>query len=145
MAEITKVNVQLITATESEANVGGWVYVSIAGREFSLDADHNDFEPGDNFTYTFGEGSNVLYADRNDPRFPALDTDDLDRYPVYLRYEPPGSEPNESWCLERVIVTVNPGGEFTARYDNLRLAGSAANQKIWLGQRYGKAVNLRRV
>ncbi|MFF3959722.1 hypothetical protein ACFYY1_42145 [Streptomyces sp. NPDC001890] len=121
------------------------MYLSIGGREFSIDSDRNDFEPGDNYTYIFGEGANVREAGRNDPRFPRLDTDDLERYPVYVRYEQPASNAEEIWCLERVIATVNPGGEFTARFDNPRLVGSSAEGKIWLGQRYGKAVNLRRV
>ncbi|WP_018386776.1 hypothetical protein [Wenjunlia vitaminophila] len=54
-------------------------------------------------------------AERNDPRFPQLDTDDLDRYPVYLRYEQPDNKRDEIWCLERVTATVNPGGDYRAR------------------------------
>ncbi|MEU0741858.1 hypothetical protein [Streptomyces sp. NPDC006134] len=145
MAPVNRIDVRLYTASESPAGVGGWVYVNVGGREFSLDTTRNDFEPGDDFTYTFGENGNVNDAERNDPRSPQLDTDDLDRYPVYLRYAPPSNKPDEIWCLERVIVTVNPGTETPARFDNLRLAGTAANQKIWLGQRYGQVVNLRRI
>lgn len=145
MANITRIDVQLITANESPTGVSGWVYVNVAGREFSLDTPRNDFEPGDNYTYIFGDGANVNEAERNDPRVPQLDTDDLDRYPVYLRYDAPENKVDEIWCLERVTIKVNPASSIPAQFDNPRLAGGAANQKIWLGRKYGKVVNLRRI
>ncbi|MEU6013792.1 hypothetical protein ABZ826_06870 [Streptomyces sp. NPDC047515] len=119
------------------------MYVGIAGREFHVDSPRDDFEPGDNYTYIFGDGANVLDAVRNDPRLPRLNTDDLDRYPVYLRFE--GIDNDDDWCVEGVTVTVNPGGASTSTYDNPRLAGTAADQKIWLGKRFGEAVYLRRI
>ncbi|MFG2113340.1 hypothetical protein ACGFRB_12000 [Streptomyces sp. NPDC048718] len=144
MAGITKITVQLITAPDTGAGTHGFVYIGVAGREFHVDSSRNDFEPGDNYTYVFGDGSNVLDAARNDPRHvPALDTDDVDRYPVYLRFE--GVDNNDDWLLDRVIVTVNPGGSGSSTYDNPRLAGGGADQKIWLSQRSGKTVYLRRV
>ncbi|MFE2937282.1 hypothetical protein [Streptomyces sp. NPDC059278] len=47
--------------------------------------------------------------------------------------------------MERVIVTVNPGGTSTSTYDNLRLAGTGADQKIWPGKRFGETICLRRL
>ncbi|MEU6394410.1 hypothetical protein [Streptomyces sp. NPDC046939] len=143
MPDITKLSVQLYTATDSEAGTDGFVYLGIAGREFHVDASRDDFEPGDNYTYVFGDGTNVLDPDRNDPRLPRLDTDDLDRYPVYLRFA--GKDNDDDWCVERVTVTVNPGGPGSSTYDNPRLAGSGVDRKIWLGKRCGETVRLRRI
>ncbi|MER7576682.1 hypothetical protein [Streptomyces sp. NPDC126514] len=143
MSDITKITIQLWTATEAEAGTNGFVYLGIAGREFHVDASRNDFEAGDNYTYTLGAGANVLDAARNDPASPRLDTSDTDSYPVYLRFE--GKDNDDAWCLEGVTVTVNPGTPTARTYDNDRLAGTGANQKIWLGQRYGKALYLKRV
>ncbi|MET9658547.1 hypothetical protein [Streptomyces sp. NPDC006510] len=143
MADITKISVQLVTATDPGAGTGGFVYIGVAGREFHVDSPRNDFEPGDNYEYIFGDGANVLDAARNDPRLPRLDTDDADRFPVYLRFE--GNDNNDDWCLDRVRVTVNPGGTSSRIYENLRLIGSGADQKIWLGKRFGESVYLQRL
>lgn len=142
MSSITKITLELSTAATSPVNMNGWVYLGIAGREFGIDANRNDFEPGDTFTYVLGDGNNVLHGDRNDPRNPQLDTDDLDRYPVYLRFFPSDNESNESWLVERITVMVNPDGDFPAVYDNLRLEGAP---KVWLGQASGHQVGLRRL
>ncbi|MFD7992623.1 hypothetical protein [Streptomyces mexicanus] len=142
MAAINKIEAYLYTANVESAGTDGWVYLGIAGREFSLDSSNNDFEQGQTFTYVLGEGANVLEPDYNDPRKPQLDTDDLDRYPAYIRFEPEGKYP--AWCLERVIVTVNPGSRTPHRFDNPRLVGSADNQRIWLDQKYGKVLYLKR-
>ncbi|MFK0118561.1 hypothetical protein [Streptomyces sp. NPDC090994] len=142
MAAIERIDVRIVTASNSPSGVRGWVYVNVAGREFALDSSRDEWEPGTDVTYVLGDGANIYEPERNDPRDPQLDTDDLDRYPVYLRYAPPSDKPDETWRLERVIVTVNPGGDLPARYDNLRLAGNPA---IWLGRNSGQVVNLRRV
>ncbi|MEU2675244.1 hypothetical protein ABZ622_42025 [Streptomyces sp. NPDC007164] len=143
MTDITQVSVQLWTATEAGAGTNGFVYIGVAGREFHVDSSRDDFESGDNYTYVFGIGANVLDSARNDPRLPRLDTDDADRYPVYLRFE--GVDNDDAWCLEGVTVVVNPSGTGTRTYDNPRLAGTGADQKIWLGKRFGQTVYLRRI
>ncbi|GAA3956274.1 hypothetical protein GCM10022384_06830 [Streptomyces marokkonensis] len=143
MTDITKLSVQLYTASDAGAGTDGFVYIGIAGREFHVDASRNDFEAGDQFTYIFGDGANVLDDARNDPRLPRLDTDDADRYPVYVRFS--GKDNDDDWCLEGVTVTVNPGGSGTRTYDNPRLVGTGNDQKIWLGKRFGNTVQLRRV
>lgn len=142
MADITKIEAYVYTADVTAAGTDGWVYLGIAGREFLLDSSGNDFEQGSTFTYVLGEGANVLNGEYNDPRKPQLDTDDLDRYPAYIRFEPAGSNP--AWCLERATVTVNGGSDVPHRFDNPRLVGTAENQRIWLDQSYGKSVYLKR-
>ncbi|MFF9103422.1 hypothetical protein ACF1AU_22880 [Streptomyces rubrogriseus] len=143
MADITKITVKLWTASDAGAGTNGFVYLGVAGREFHLETSRDDFEAGDKYTYVFGDGANVAEAARNDPRLPALQTGDADRYPAYLRFE--GTDNDDAWCLEGVTVTVNPDGSDTRTYDNERLVGTGANQKIWLGQRYGKIIYLHRI
>ncbi|MGW2182956.1 hypothetical protein ACWCXX_33800 [Streptomyces sp. NPDC001732] len=143
MTDITKISVQLWTASDAGAGTNGFVYVGIAGREFHLDTSRNDFEPGDQFTYIFGDGANVLDDARNDPRLPRLDTDDTDWYPVYVRFA--GTDNDDTWCMEGVTVTVNPSGTNPRTYDNPRLAGTGADRKIWLGKRFGEVMYLKRI
>jgi hypothetical protein len=149
MANITRIDVQLTTASASSASThgigsegtgtNGDVYIGIAGREFYIDSKdpkHNDFESASSKVYVLGNGGNIMFEEQNDPRKPQLVTEDLSKYPVYLRFEPSGSNPD--WNVERVTVKVNPGhGEI--RFDNARLVGSP---DIWLGQRMGKFVYL---
>ncbi|MFI2238656.1 hypothetical protein [Streptomyces chrestomyceticus] len=142
MPDITRIDVRLLTANAEGAGTHGWVFLDIAGREFHIDSTRNDFEAGDDYTYTFGTDANVLEPTRNDPRYPLLTTDDLDRYPVRLRFEP--NDNNDDWALDRVVVHVNPNSDSAARFDNPVLIGTGENKRIWLGRRFGKAVRLRR-
>ncbi|MEJ1196743.1 MULTISPECIES: hypothetical protein [unclassified Streptomyces] len=50
MSDITKITVQLWTASDAEAGINGFVYLGIAGREFHLETSRDDFEAGDNYT-----------------------------------------------------------------------------------------------
>lgn len=143
MADITKVSVYVNTANIAYAGADGWIYAGVAGREFALRAQGYNYAQGTTFTFVLGENTNVENADRNDPRKPQLDTDDLDRYPTYIRFGEEGTN-NPEWCLERVTVTVNPGGDFPQRFDNPRLVGTEENQHIWLGHADGKIVYLKR-
>jgi hypothetical protein len=134
MANITRIDVRLATSNRSGAGTDGDVYIGVAGREFNLDTAADDFEGGSDRTYILGEGANVRNASRNDPRSPQLDTANVDRFPVYLRFEPRGEGPN--WNLERLDITVNPGPNQIQRR---ALVGSP---HLWLGQDYGKFIYL---
>ncbi|MET9444399.1 hypothetical protein [Streptomyces sp. NPDC006610] len=140
MAAITKIVAAVWTADTAAAATDSTVYLCVAGREFKLETDGNDFERGAYTEYVLGEGTNVLDSQYNDPRIPQLDTDDLGHYPVYVRMEPSGSGPD--WHLERIKVTVQPGGH---TFDNPVLENQAENRRIWLGQKPGKILYLRRV
>ncbi|MER7538405.1 hypothetical protein ABTX77_26995 [Streptomyces sp. NPDC097704] len=142
MAGISKVALMLKTAKESDAGTDGWVYLGIAGRELHVDTTNNDFEPGAEFTYVFGQDANVLDAERNDPTAPRLNTDDLDRFPLYIRFEPKNGSDN--WGLDEATVLVNPGTDLPHRYSNPAVIGAADHRKIWLGQKTGKMLHLRR-
>jgi hypothetical protein len=135
MANISRIDVRIATGNRSGAGTDGYIYLGVCGREFHVDSAQNDFERGTDRTYTLGVGANVTDKEFNDPRSPQLDTASLDRFPVYLRFEPKGD--NADWNLERVDVTVNPGGS-QVKYTTL--AGSA---HLWLGQNYGKMIYLK--
>jgi hypothetical protein len=136
MADINRIDVLIATASGSGSGTDGNVYIGVAGREFYIDSAQDDFEEGDSFTYVLGQGANVLNAGLNDPRSPQLSTFDVDRWPVYLRFEPAGD--NADWHLEGVIVTVNPGPS-QVQYRALK-----DSPDLWLGQRMGKQVFLKK-
>jgi hypothetical protein len=127
MTAITRIDLRLVTGNRSNAGTDDNVYLGICGREFYVDSSSNDFEQGSDRIYTFGVGSNVTHAEENDPRTPfALQTENLGRFPVYIRHEPVALGEN-SWNVERVTVTVNPG---TAQVQFDALAGA---NNLWLG------------
>ncbi|MEU8540800.1 hypothetical protein AB0C52_12585 [Streptomyces sp. NPDC048717] len=147
MTAITEIDAMLQTADLEGAGTAQLVYLGIAGREFVLDtADPADQDTGRGVTRHFllGEKSNVVNPDDNDPRRPQLDTDDLDRYPVYIRINPDYSDPQAGWIVERVNVTVNPDAQVTHYFDQPRLINTAEDRRIKLGGRMGTVVYLKR-
>ncbi|GAA2113890.1 hypothetical protein [Streptomyces synnematoformans] len=139
MADITKIVARILTADIAEAKTdSGTLYLGIAGREFVLETPANDLEQGATDEFVLGDGANVDQAVYNDPRKPQLTTEDLDRYPAYLRYLG-----TDGWCLERATVTVNPGDDSHV-FDNLDLQGLGEERRIWLRNDYGQQVGLRR-
>ncbi|ONK14767.1 hypothetical protein [Streptomyces sp. MP131-18] len=142
MAGIGTIELKLQTAKDSDAGTDGWVYLGIAGREFHVETSDNDFEPGAAYTYVFGENANVLDPERNDPGAPRISTDDLDRFPAYIRFEPRNND--DAWCLDEVSVVVNPASELPHRFSNPAVIGAAEHRKVWLGQKTGKSIHLRR-
>jgi hypothetical protein len=143
MAAITKIEAYVLTASETEGGTDSYVYLGLGGREFALDSTADDFQKGATQTFVLGADGNVLNPATNDPRRPQLDTGELQLFPAYLRIEPSGAEPD--WCLERAIVTVNPGQDSRATYDFLSLAGTEGHQKIWLGANHGTFLHLKRI
>lgn len=123
MAAINKIEVFLQTASVRDAETDGRVYAGIGGREFvcSID-DHEDFPRGGSDVYVFGAGANVEWVAANDPRNPQIREEDLDRFPVYIRFDQ-GSESH--WALQRATVSVN--GSIAPRYE------SRLRAPLWLG------------
>ncbi|MFC8006852.1 hypothetical protein ACFUCH_12060 [Streptomyces olivaceus] len=144
MPDITKIQVYLATADVAYASAEGRVYLGIAGREFALRKQGSDtkHQQGEQHTYTLGKDADVAQAQYNDPAQPTLDTDDLDRYPVYIRFVPSGEQP--AWCLEWVDVTVNPQAKIKHYFANPRLDGTDDKHRIWLDTEYGTVVHLKR-
>ena len=141
MSSISRIDVRVQTGKITNAGTDGDVFIAIGGREFKLDSAVNDFEKGSDRTYLLGEGtgpgSTLNNPELNDPRSPfMLDTTDLDRFPIWIRFEPFGDSPD--WNLDLVQATVNPGpGQI--RYQAL-LAGN-----LWLGQNSGKYCFLKKI
>ena len=139
MALVTKISCQVRTANESSASTDGFPYLGIGGREFRLDTSNDDFQAKANFTYIFGDGANVLFPERNDPRRDFLiDTTRLDEFPVYIRFDPEIG--NDHWRLRFAMVLVYEEGDFVRAvyFSQTRAEG------IWLGRTAGKFLHLSR-
>lgn len=128
MAKIGQIEVKTKTGDRGGANTDGEVYLGICGRELLLDTNKNDFERGETDTFVLGRNSNSRYKERSDPS--GLDTKDLNRFPMWIRFEPDGTD--NSWNAERVLVTVNPGNG-AEQYEALR-----GREHQWLGDRSGQ-------
>ena len=83
------------------------VYLGIAGREFRLDRPTGDFDNGSDVTFILGESTNVVNADRNDPRrdMPVFLTAPF-AFPVYLRMS---ERIDDDWNMEFVEVRIFSG------------------------------------
>jgi hypothetical protein len=138
MAAITEIDVRIKTADERGAGTDGDIYLAIDGREFHIDSALDDFERGDDRVYTLGVNHNINFPSNNDPQKDyVLDTEDLDNFPVWIRFEPSGSFPH--WKLEEVTVTVNPGP------GQVQYQALADSNSLWLGQQVGKFCFLKKV
>lgn len=146
MAKISGILCQMITGNVEGAGTDGDIYLGLGGREFHLDSSANDFQRGSYREYLLGEPPiepspppppqvHVNNSDKNDPRvgFP-LDTDNLTRTPVYIRFEPENS--NDQWNLNFAAVLV---------YDEQFVVGytpPAGFDSLWFGHSSGKILYL---
>jgi hypothetical protein len=134
MAPITRIEAHLVTSTRPGAATLGPVYVGVCGREFGVNHDDLDFTSGHDFTYIFGDGANIFDAPDNDPRSPLpLDTNAAAKFPRYIRQESP-----DSWDLEEVTITLNPGQPSQIVLNAL----AGPNQHLVLGGTTGKILYL---
>ncbi len=137
---IQKISVDITTTYAEGASTRGAVFLGVAGREFRLDiGDHADFEEGDDLTYVFGDGSNVLFPERNDPRVGvALSLEDAAKHPCYIRLD--AQKAVDDWELASVRVRV------VATEGSLEFQGLQGSQeRLWLGPQSGMILHLRRV
>ena len=70
-----------------------------------------------------GEGENMGYP-HNDPRSPQLDTESLNKYPIYIRFEPRVED--DLWGVDEISITVNPGWPIS-------FSGLGSGSTLWLG------------
>ncbi|GAB2672239.1 hypothetical protein [Thalassiella azotivora] len=136
MPDISTIRVTLQTMRANGAGTDGDVYLGIGGREFYLDTSADDFESGSSRTYVLGAGGNTLHPQLNDPRSPRLRTEDLQRFPVYVRFHPKGRDDN--WFLQR--ATVNLNDDIVPAYDSAETMSIRGG--VWLGARAGQAYHL---
>jgi hypothetical protein len=134
VAQITRIEVHLITSNRAGAGTIGPVFVGVCRREFGINHGDLDFTPGHDFTYIFGDGANVSDAADNDPRtLLPLDTNDATQFPRYIR-----QESFDSWDLEEVVITLNPGQQSQVVLGAL----AGPNQHLVLGGTTGKVLYL---
>jgi hypothetical protein len=145
MAKVTGILCQIVTGTVNNAETDGWVYLGLGGREFRLDSTADDYQRGSVREYILGLGPvepnlpapqvRVQNPEWNDPRvgFP-LDTVNLTRSPVYIRFEPEGSSPN--WNLSFAAALVY-AGQFVVGY-----TPPVDFDNLWLGDPMGKVLYL---
>jgi len=143
-APITRIEARI--RTEAEGGTNGFVYLGIAGREFRLNNGGNDFVPGSETIFTLGQNNSVKNRELNDPQLPRLRVDDLDTFPVYVRFEPRVDA--DEWALDEASVTVNPGDSairFNATMLEALRPGRSRDFSVTLSQATGKFCFLRRV
>jgi hypothetical protein len=151
MVDIETIFVRLMTVHGPTSGTDGDVYLGICGREFFIDSKKDDFESGQDRTYILGKEPSPLptgidivpvsHPFPNDPRKPyKLKTENLYKYPVYIRFEP--EDRDDEWALEFVSVFVNPrGGEPFFNYEALE----PPDEALFLGTHWGKYCYLHRV
>ncbi len=125
MTNINSIIVLLNTGDLSGAGTDGDVYLGLCGREFYLDTSADDFERNSSRQYVLGQGANTLNAAKNDPRKPRILVEEVDQFPVYIRFNPRSRDDN--WNLIRVGVTINDSA-FPQYEASLERQGG-----IWLG------------
>lgn len=123
--DIKSFTVTIKTGDTEGAGTDGHVYLGICGREFFLDSPANDFERGSTFTFKLGVGANILNKSLNDPAKPQLKSENLDKYPVYIRFEP--LDERSDWNITYVNVEIAGTG-----------FGIVYRTGLWLGQKAGK-------
>jgi len=105
---IQKIVFRIRTADIEDAGTDGEVYVGFCGREFHIGTSYEDFERGEERSYSTGtsaEAGEVNVSNRalNNPgALPPLDSEDIGIYPVYVRFEPVGRD--DHWSLQYISV-----------------------------------------
>ena len=134
MASINQISARIKTGNRGEtAGTNGRIYLGIGGREFNLNLlGGSDFEAGMDQTFVLGEGANSGPAPAdNDPRSPhQLVTENLDKYPIYVRFEPRTED--DRWDLDEISVTVNPGSA------QIGFSALGSGSHIWFGNKSTK-------
>jgi hypothetical protein len=141
MTKITNIDVLIQTGDREGAGTDGDVYAGVAGREFYLDTEGDDFERGSRFFYRLGDRGEfnerpLVNPGGNDPRKQELVAEEVDNYPIYIRFEP--QDRDDNWNLELAVIGINR--DVDRLYDSLEIAPSG----IWLGTRFGLVLHLGR-
>jgi hypothetical protein len=123
----------------------GQSFLFIGGREFRVNQKGvDDKKPGGQDTITLGEiaageeRTATEDADFNDPRKPyPLVYEEIDKYPIWLRFEP--VDASDNWLLDRAKVEVFAAGTQQSKsFEILR----GEKPQVWLGKRSGLYVSL---
>ncbi len=131
MDRIKSILLNLQTATDNGAGSDGDVYLGFCGREFYLDTDKDDFEPGTSIDYVLGDGANTHNPTQNDPREHLLYVEHALDLPCYIRFK--GKDRGDEWKLLRAVVTVNDA--LFPMWDTASVVPFGAHGGIWMGTR----------
>lgn len=133
MTAITRITLHLQTSAHAHDNTDGLLYLGVGGREFRCDTSADDLKRGASDEFVFGDGSNVKNPEKNDPRHPQLILEEVDSFPVYLRFEQVNSP---AWLLSRAQL----------HFDNIfpQYNSRLGPDDIWLGIDSGKILFLRK-
>ena len=85
-----------------------------------------------------GAGGDVVNPAVNDPRKQVLQTEEVESFPIYVRFEPNNS--GDNWNLARAEMSFN--NELFPRWETTTFVSSTDG--IWLGQRSGNVVHMRK-
>jgi hypothetical protein len=142
VSQIAGILCQVITSNVDNAGTDGRVFLGVGGREFRLDSKEDDYERASWREYIMGDAGwsssggfpplrPVQNPQWNDPRkdFP-LDTVNLTKSPVYIRFEPAGDSPN--WNVAWVAALVYDPN-FVAAF-----TPPAAFKSLWMGDPMGE-------
>lgn len=135
MPKINSIGLHLDTGDLSGSGTDGDVYLGLCGREFSIDTNRDDFERGSGRTYILGENADIRNADVNDPRKHELFTENMARFPLYIRFQPQTT--GDNWLLQRADVRFNDSLHIDWDTSPFIPLGS---EGIWLGVRSGLVV-----
>jgi len=138
--QINTIHLQVQTGNLSGAGTDGDVYLGVCGREFSIDTTRDDFERGSSREYILGAGSNVNNSSFNDPRRQRLFVENVDNFPVYIRFQPQSRSDN--WQIQRAEVRFND--DLFPAWDTSSYVPNDPAQGIWLGTRAGLVVHIPR-
>jgi hypothetical protein len=132
MANINRIDARIKTGNRTGAGSNGTFYLGVGGREFRLNiTGTNDFEQRMDQIFTLGAETNVENPIHNNPVSPfQIVTENLNRYPKYLRFEPENA--TDDWNLEEIVLTVNPGP------GQIVFSGLGGGANLWLGARNSK-------
>jgi hypothetical protein len=145
MAKMTGILCQIITGDLDNAGTDGNVFLGLGGREFHLDSIEDDYERGSWREYILGQAPDepnlpppqirVRDEEYNDPRsaYP-LDTLNLSKSPVYLRFEPVGDSPNWNLAFAAALVYAP---QFVVAF-----TPPVGFDNLWLGDPMGKVLYL---
>jgi len=138
MAQIERIVLNVQTGKLSGAGTDGDVYLGVCGREFSIDTTRDDFERESTHNYILGDGSNVNNSSLNDPRKQRLFVENVESFPVYIRFQPQNG--SDDWQLHRASVRFND--DVFPAWDTASFVLNDPTEGIWLGTRSGLVVHL---
>ena len=150
MADVERIILEIVTASEPGSEPDGAVFLGIGGREFRIKSASEDFKAtGQPEWFILGPHTPEQSLEKplhpaiehfNNPiRHYSLTEKDVSEFPLYIRFVPTSGDDN--WQIARVRAEV-PGSADPFHYETFEnLTGEEAT--LWLGDRSGNILYLR--